>query len=117
MTFSMFALVGCAEIAITSQGVTQYLEKTKMIHCLTWDACFSNADQLCKTGYNILSQSDVIGKEIEVVCTEDQFPKMRDSISGKKAQDTNTVTQKKKVPTIENSQGNQQVEKIMDLKP
>lgn len=108
---------GCAGVAITSEGTSANLEKTKMIRCLKWDTCFLSADELCPTGYTILSQSDRIGKELEVSCAQAEFVKTPPRNQIKKMQETNTPTPNKKAPAAEKPQGNQQIEKIMDLKP
>lgn len=113
----VLTLAGCAGVAITSEGTTANLDKTKMIRCLKWDTCFLSANELCPAGYNILNQSDRIGKELEVTCTKEEFVKTPPRNQIKKMQEINTSAPNKKAPAADKPQGNQQIEKIMDLKP
>ena len=113
----VFALGGCAGVAITSEGTTANLEKTKIIRCLKWETCFLSANELCPAGFSVLNESDQIGKKLEVACTELEFVKTPPRNQIKKMQETNTPTPNKKAPAAEKLQGNQQIEKIMDLKP
>ena len=104
-------------MAITSEGTTANLEKTKIIRCLKWETCFLSANELCPAGFSVLNESDQIGKKLEVACTELEFVKTPPQNQIKKMQETNTPTPNKKAPAAEKLQGNQQIEKIMDLKP
>jgi len=52
-----------------------------------------------------------------VACTELDFVKTLPRNPVKKMQETNTPTPNKKATPSEKPQGNQQIEKIMDLKP
>ena len=113
----VFALGGCAGVTITSEGTSANLEKTKIIRCLKWETCFLSANELCPAGYSVLNESDRIGKKLEVACTEAPFVKKSPQNPVKKMQETNTSAPNKKVPASEKPQGNQQIEKIMDLKP
>lgn len=113
----VFLIGGCASVAITSESISTNLEKTKIIRCLKWETCILSANELCPAGYSVLNESDSIGKKLEVACTELEFVKTPSRNQVKKMQETNTSAPNKKAPTIEKSQGNPQIEKIMDLKP
>ncbi len=70
MTFVFLSaqLSSCSMMTYTNQNKLANINRTYIINCAFWDACYSKAEKLCSNGYDVVDKSSSLPYSLEIAC-------------------------------------------------